>query len=861
MTSNVDEGPVSWPNDAPSVASLVDALLADSVESVVVIDHDANISYVNGAVERLLGYTSQSLVGSPVVAYLHDEDSSTAVTLFGQWLGYRVADVTHEVRIRHAAGTWITATVRATVLPSSPLGALALKLYPTGPHGDDREPSIRRRVAVGEFTNRMSEGLLASTDSATVVKRIERSLGDIAFLTGAHLVAVFLEGIPRRRCELLAGWQRSGPEPNLPIQLEPDEESLEALMSQHLVANALDDPDLAWLRRLTHPVGAASVLSAPFRTAGQRGAVVLMRLDEGQHWSKSDVRLVEGVAVLFGKALQAAQMEQLLALTYFHGPVGFSMRTLQGVFVDCNQQYLDLYGLQREEAADINLMELLRPSHRERVADSLAAIAREEVDRFENEVEVVRGDGARIWVRSRAVALHVPGWPDRLVVTSVEDITSERQQRDELVFAATHDPLTGVANRVFMRDRIDQTAELEGHLPTLFILDLDRFKLVNDSLGHVVGDRVIQVAVDRLTAQAEADDLVARLGGDEFAIAVWQITEAEAHRFAERLIRSFEQPLVVDQRAISQTISVGVAAGESAADSAELFVNADRALREAKVQGRDVHVTFDESLRGEVLKSLELERDLRSALSEGQLELYFQPEFDVESLKVVGAEALLRWHHPTRGLIPAREFIEIAEHSGMIDDIGRFALRNAALSFDKICQSLGRRGLGLRVNISAREFARPELPGLVRTLLAETGLEAGRLCLEMTEMTLMDAPEVALATLAALREIGVQVAIDDFGTGYSSLAYLKRFPVDVIKIDRTFIADVVTDSDSTTIVESIVSLGEALSLGLVAEGVENEQQLEIVRRLGIERAQGNLVSAALSPADFVAFVQQRAGAD
>ena len=438
------------------------------------------------------------------------------------------------------------------------------------------------------------------------------------------------------------------------------------------------------------------------------------------------------------------------------------------------------------------------------------------------------------------------GLAEPLVLTSVEDIHELRDQQIALEHAATHDPLTQVPNRSTMEARIERLEREHGQLPNLLVIDVDRFKLSNDSLGHHVGDQILRAVAQRIVAQVRNADLVARLGGDEFAVVVPSLDPTHVEGLAERLRRSMQDPLVVDGRVTPQTFSIGVALGADCSSIGELLVCADRAMYAAKSQGRNRHVVFDRSMRDETVAELTVERELRSAIDHDELEMHFQPEFSVDDLRILGAEALIRWRHPTRGLLPASAFLDVAERTGMIDDIGRFALRRACMSFARTCRDAGRSDLTLRVNISAREWLRPELSDLVRSALDEAGLEAERLCLELTETTLMDV-EGALEAFARLRRIGVEFAIDDFGTGYSSLAYLKRLPVDVLKVDRSFVEDVHENADSRAIVESIMGLSRALGLDVVAEGVETNLQLEAVRGLGCRRAQGWLVGGALEP--------------
>jgi len=408
-----------------------------------------------------------------------------------------------------------------------------------------------------------------------------------------------------------------------------------------------------------------------------------------------------------------------------------------------------------------------------------------------------------------------------------------------------------------MAEVIERFAARHGEFPSLFVIDLDRFKMVNDSHGHAIGDDVLRIVADRVSSSVRSGDLVARLGGDEFAIVVPEITASEARDLARRLMSSVAEPFRVAGLDIVQTISVGAALGNDVESTAELLVRADRALYAAKERGRNDAVLFDDSMHDEMLRRLEVERDLRAAIVRSELDVHFQPEFSTGDGTVLGVEALLRWEHPVRGRMRAAEFISVAEESGVIGELGSYVLRRACAAFAEVTASIGDDSLVLRVNISAREFARPDLPDTVREALEESGLDASRLCLEMTETTLMETPEMALETFSRLKDIGVQSAIDDFGTGYSSLSYLKRFPVDAVKIDRTFVEDITTDADSRAIVASIMRLAEAMELDAVAEGVETGEQLEVLRQLGCERAQGFVVAGALAPSELAEFLAVR----
>ncbi len=830
---------------------MLDAVFTNSTEAIVIVDDVGRITYMTEAATRLVGHDADTTIGWQIFDFLHADDVDAAAQLFTRRLEYDGVDLGHEIRVRHATGEWIATLATAALLPDTDLGVCAITLRSADP---DRHVglSLRSRIVVGEYANRLSAAFMEATHSTAVLECIQRSLGEIGLLTGAEIVEVLLEGRDQASIERLARWT------SLPGLVAGDN-LLTGGGVRDVVAPLLSDEvwvdDSSGIRgsvaaRFMRDAGAFSLLSAPFAVGSQRGVVALMRVDPGPRWIGADAELVRSVSGLFGRALHTARSEELLALTYREGPMGFSIRTWNGELVDCNEQYLDLYQLTREAAERLTLADLLQPEQRALVDQQLGRLRRGEIERFRAHVQLVRGDGALFWAQTSSVPLSVPGSSEQLVLTAVEDVTETYSQRLELEHAASHDSLTGVANRASMTETIDRLAAERGELPALVMIDLDRFKVVNDTHGHVIGDRVLCAVAERISSQVRSVDLVARLGGDEFAIVVPDLTTDGADALAARLRIALRTPLEIDGRSLAQTISVGVALGEGSTDPSDLLVHADRALYAAKANGRDGHVVFDSSLRDAVLASLAFERELRLAIESDRMEVHFQPEFAIDDGRIVGAEALLRWEHPERGRIPADEFIAIAEHCGLIDELGRLALRVACESFAQI----GRRDLTLRVNISAREFSRPELPDLVRAALADSGLEPHRLCLEMTETTLMDAPEVALETVTLLSAIGVQSAIDDFGTGYSSLAYLKRFPVDAVKIDRAFVEDVVSNPESRAIVESIMGLSDALTLDAVAEGVETLEQLEILRELGVERAQGFLVSGALPMDEFVRFL-------
>ena len=402
------------------------------------------------------------------------------------------------------------------------------------------------------------------------------------------------------------------------------------------------------------------------------------------------------------------------------------------------------------------------------------------------------------------------------------------------------DPLTGLPSRVLFRARLQQAIEglarRRGEHVAVLFLDLDRFKVVNDSLGHDVGDKLISAVAERLRNTVRRHELIARFGGDEFAILCEDLRDEEdAVAVAERVLRALATPFQLAHAEVVSVASIGIAiTGDPAQDPDDLVRDADAAMYRAKEDGGARTKLFDAVTRERAVARLHMENGLRHAAERGELRLHFQPEVSVATGEIVGVEALVRWQHPERGLLAPGEFIALAEETGLIVPIGEWVLREACR------RAVGWDGLLLRVNVSARQLTRGDLPGVVADVLEETGLGAERLCLEVTESVLVEDPDMSERTLGAIEALGVAIAVDDFGTGYSSLEQLRRFPVDCVKIDRSFVRGIGSSQEDAAIVAAVVELGHVLGLSVTAEGVETPEQHERLRELGCDDAQGFL---------------------
>ena len=449
------------------------------------------------------------------------------------------------------------------------------------------------------------------------------------------------------------------------------------------------------------------------------------------------------------------------------------------------------------------------------------------------------------------------------IVLNSRDISERKALESQLVHQAHHDSLTTLANRALFRERVNETLQRgdEDYVGSaVLFLDLDGFKEINDSLGHASGDVLLTLVAHRLRASVRPTDMVARLGGDEFAILLEGAGQVDAHALAARILASLTSPFVVDGRELYVTASIGIASTDiSVEESSQLIRNADLAMYRAKSSGGGSIEHYDPTLHTQLMDRMKFEEDLRRALGRGELRLFYQPIMDLRSGLPVGFEALCRWEHPTEGLVTPDRFIGIAEKTGLIQPIGRWVLHEAcrqAMIWRSRHPEYGH--LAVSVNISARQFQSDDLIDDVANALEETGLPAACLELEMTESVLFEHSEDNIEQLARLKALGVQVAIDDFGTGYSSLAYLHRFSVDVLKIDRTFIAQMTEGDGDTELVRNILQIGQSLHMVTIAEGIETEEQSQLVTGLGCELGQGYLYARPLPVADVDAWLRATA---
>jgi diguanylate cyclase (GGDEF)-like protein/PAS domain S-box-containing protein len=526
-------------------------------------------------------------------------------------------------------------------------------------------------------------------------------------------------------------------------------------------------------------------------------------------------------------------------------------------FTYCNDALTVLFGYSSPtELLGRSICDLYDPPEQIRFITSVMPIVQQR-GRWRGEAAGVRRDGTMFPQEISFTALERGG-----VVCVVRDITERTYAEEQIKHLAYHDALTGLPNRLLFKDRVTVAlshAQRSGNRLAVLFLDLDRFKFINDSLGHNIGDQLLQAVAARVQSCVRESDTVARLGGDEFTLLLANLVRSDdAAPIADKVLESIRHPFHIEGREFFISTSIGISLyPEDGADADTLIKNADTAMYQAKEQGRDNYQLFNANINEKALQRIMIEHGLRRALGNDEMAVHYQPIFDFRTGKITGMEALLRWRHPEMGAIPPGLFIPLAESTGMMLPIGGWALRTACAQA-KAWHDAGFRTLSLAVNLSMTQLQQSDLVDRVRETIVETGIEPRMLELEITESSAMQSPETSIRTLYELKKLGVRISLDDFGTGHSSLSYLKRFPIDTLKIDQSFVRDINSDPDTAAIVTAIIAMAHSLRLKVIAEGVELTEQADFLRRHGCDQMQGYLIRPPVSADNFLALLSQPA---
>jgi diguanylate cyclase (GGDEF)-like protein/PAS domain S-box-containing protein len=582
---------------------------------------------------------------------------------------------------------------------------------------------------------------------------------------------------------------------------------------------------------IAHPWKWAGIHAA-FVAAAGLASIVSWRLNERVRESQSE-------------ALEAArESEERFRSSFDDAVIGMCLSTPDGRLSRVNPAFCHMLGRTREELEGMTWAQITAPEDLRDSRALLEGMLSGGDDRGHGEKRYLHADGHPVWASMSARLVRRENGEPLHFITQIQDISAQKAAADALAHQALHDPLTGLPNRTLFNDRLEHALARSrrngGRLAVVFI-DVDRFKVVNDSLGHESGDWLLQQMGSRLAQAIRASDSVARFGGDEFVVLFDQVAdERTAMLLTDRVRRELERPFSLEgDEDFYATVSLGVALSGPTTRAVDLVRDADAAMYRAKAAGGADAELFDFAMRDAAVERLRTERALRRGLLRDELRLHYQPIWSLESREVVAVEALVRWERPGHELVPPGAFIGVAEEVGLMQQLGEWVLREACRQAAAWRAELGPDApLPIHVNVSSRELEQPDLPGVVARALADAGLDPADLVLEITESGLLERTQRPVSVLRAIKETGVRIALDDFGTGYSSLSYLERFPIDELKLDREFIARMASGDDDPVLVRAILDMAHALGLVVVAEGIETEEQATVLRELGCERAQG-----------------------
>ncbi|HEX8128252.1 MAG TPA: EAL domain-containing protein [Pyrinomonadaceae bacterium] len=545
----------------------------------------------------------------------------------------------------------------------------------------------------------------------------------------------------------------------------------------------------------------------------------------------------------------AANDEDRFRNAFDFAAIGMALVSSEGRWLQVNRALCKILGYSEREMIVTDFLTVIHPDDLSVAVEAIKRLRKGNSTIDQCEVRFQHKSGHKVWglwSASLAGGSHAASTP---LVFQIQDITDRKRAEEQLQHEAMHDVMTGLPNRAMFIDHLElaiaRAQRNEARKFAVLYVDLDRFKIINDSLGHAIGDQLLKEVAVRLWKCVRAGDTVARLGGDEFVLLLEDIYEEnEAIEVAERIKSELAAPFTLNGREVFTTVSIGVASSWTSYHQAEgLIRDADAAMYRAKSLGKNRHEIYDSAMHAQVNDLLQMETALRMAVERNELVVYYQSIVDLETFKISGFEALVRWNHPERGFISPANFIPLAEETGLIVDIGEWVLRDACRQMErwqKIFPSDP--PLFVSVNLSSKQFIQSDLIQRVTQIIEETKINPEGLKLEITESAVMDNVETATEMLKKLRALGIKLSIDDFGTGYSSLSYLHRFPIDTLKVDRSFVVNMSEDSENVEIVRTIVSLAQNLGMNVIAEGVETKEQLAALRKLGCENGQGYFFS-------------------
>ena len=795
-------------------ATLLRLVAEHSRDLVLLLDLSGRILYASPSNEHILGVAPRSMYGRHVTDFIHPEDHAIQRHVFEERLKTGEAKRA-EFRVLTRDGRAIH--IESLGAPVRNVGGAVEALVVTGRDISERkawEEQLREREQHVRILLERSPALLWSTDRDLRVTSVIGGGADRLRLDPGNLIGTAIADILRVS------------------------DATEAAVDAH--ERALQGEAVSFEVALSQRMYHAHV--EPIRDRG--GCIigvsgVLLDITESRTAQRNLKRSEERYRTLFERNL-----------------AGVYRSTLDGRLVECNQAFARVLGYDSVEEV------LARPtwdfyfsrSDRERVIAAL----KDKTELLNFEICLKRRDGSPVWVLQNEALVYGEEERSHFMEGTIIDITARKNAEERIEHQAYHDHLTDLPNRLLFNDRLAlAVAHARRHRKrlTVMFLDLDHFKLINDTMAHAAGDELLRAVSSRLQSVLRQEDTVARMGGDEFTILLPEVhDEKDAARVAQSLLDSFRAPFFVQGREVFTTASIGISVyPNDGADVDTLIKNSDSAMYRAKEAGRDNFQFFTPLAHQRAETRLSMETALRHALERGEFFLEYQPQVSFHERRVVGVEALIRWQHPQRGTIPPKEFIALAEEIGLILPIGEWVLRTACAQVRKWQIDTGV-SLRVAVNLSARQLQSATLIGSVERVLADTGLAPHLLDLEVTESLAMRDTDLTSSVLRQFKRLGITVSMDDFGTGYSSLSYLKNLPIDRLKIDQLFVREIATSRVDETIVDAVIKMAHSIGLATVAEGVETQQQSETLARLGCDEMQGYLYSRPVPVEEMTLFV-------
>jgi diguanylate cyclase (GGDEF)-like protein/PAS domain S-box-containing protein len=841
-----------------------DSIFSSIPDAVLVIDRFGIIDRANPATCQLTGFSQSDLVGSSVE--VHTSNNRLFKRIFKETLGGKKLGARFEMYCNRKDGSRFPVSISTSSIFDPQTHSHKLVCVA-------RDVSERKRLeAEARAMSRIIHGVTTTANLSELFLLIHRTIRKIVYAEN-FFVALYS---PETEMLTMQFWvDKYDPMPG-PLKVG---RSLSAYVFRKGEPMLLTDADAKKIIETgeVESVGTDSPiwLGVPLKTPnGPIGVLVVQDYENSDTYSERDVELLSAVADQIAVAIERKRSEDALKLSQERFEL--VTRATSDAIWDWNL-YSDetwwnegvskLFGYTAEEmGTDIKFWrERLHPDDKERVIRDISQHIDTGKANWTDEYRFLRKNGTYAHVIDRGYVVYdaETELPVRMI-GSMMDVTDRKVLEDQLTHQALHDPLTNIANRALFSNRVDHALtklpRIGSQLAVLF-LDLDNFKAINDSLGHAAGDKLLIAVAERLQDCLRTTDTAARLGGDEFAVLCESVTKVEeAIMIAERILQVFQQPFIIDGKETFVGTSIGIAAScDDAKTSEALLRNADLAMYLAKNEGKGTYVVFEPKMREALMERIELEEDLRRGIDHHEFVVHYQPILELTTNNMMGMEALVRWNHPKYGLLSPMKFIPLAEETNLIVPLGAWVLREACRQVQEWREKHSdKHDFSVTVNISIRQFQQKELVDMVSRALLASGLPARCLILEITESFMMQDTEATIAKLQLLKDLGVRLAIDDFGTGYSSLSYLQRFPVDILKIDKSFVDKLGQGSEGNAVAKAIIMMGDSLNLKTIAEGIEHPEQIGELTSLGCGAGQGYHFAKPLDTADMETFLSARA---